>query len=350
MVLLGLLLGSTWGAGVATSEGRNEYPSLGHATQRAPRKTMSTPSPVNPRATPEARALLAYLYSVNGKVTLTGQHNQMPRMGVISEKVEEITGKYPLVWGGEWGFSDARNNTDDIKYRPKLLDQMRAQHKAGRILVMTYHQASPTVGEPCLFRGGVQLKLTDAEWDEILTKGTRLHRVWEEHVDRLAAALASLRDDRIPVIFRPYHEMNGGWFWWGGNALRFKALWLMTYNRYVNHHRLDNLLWAWNPDKPYPGVEDFYPGDATVDLLGTDIYPDPNRKETYPQEWYDRMKGLAGAKPLALSENSVLPDPAMFDRQPWTYFMAWDNMVFGANTEARMREVFADPRMRSVRE
>lgn len=311
---------------------------------------MNTPGPVNPRAMPEARALLAYLYSVYGKVTLTGQHNQMPRMGETSERVAEIAGRYPLVWGGEWGFSDARNDTDDVKYRPKLLETMRAQHRAGRILVMTYHQASPTVGEPCLFRGGVQLDLTDSEWSEILMPGTRLHRVWEEHVDRLALALATLRDEGIPVIFRPYHEMNGGWFWWGGDPGRFKALWALIYDRYVNHHRLDNLLWAWNPDKPYPGVEEFFPGHETVDLLGTDIYPDPKREETYPQEWYDRMKGLAGSKPLALSENSVLPDPSVFDRQPWSYFMGWDNLVFSANTPERIREVYSDPRMRSVRE
>lgn len=305
------------------------------------------PAPVNPQATPEARALLAFLYSTYGQVTLTGQHNQMPRMGSVSERVEEMTGHYPLVWGGEWGFSDHRNDTDDIRYRPRLLEQIRAQHRAGRIVALTYHQASPTVGEPCLFHGGVQLKLTDAEWDAILTMGTPLHRIWLDHVDRLAEALALLREEGIPLIFRPYHEMNGGWFWWGGDPQRFKALWAMIYERYVDHHGLHNLLWAWNPDKPHSGVEEYYPGHTTVDLLGTDIYPDRGRTETYPQEWYGRIKAIAGGKPLALSEMSVLPDPNDFDRQPWSYFMSWDNMVFTANSPDRIREVFDHPRMRS---
>ena len=309
----------------------------------------SAPVPVNPCATKEARELLAFFYHANGKVTLTGQHNQMPRMGITSEKVEEITGKYPLIWGGEWGFSDERHDTDNVKYRPKLLDQIRAQHRAGRIVVMTYHQASPTVGEPCDFRGGVQVSISDADWDEILATGTPLHKVWEEHVDRLAAALSTLRDEKIPVIFRPYHEMNGAWFWWGGEPERFKDLWHMTYDRFVNHHQLNNLLWAWNPDKPHPGVERFFPGHDTVDLLGTDIYPGRDREETYPQEWYDRMKGLAGDKPLALSEISEMPNPADFDRQPWTYIMGWDNLVFGANTPEQLWAYYHAPRSKSQR-
>jgi len=302
------------------------------------------PAPITRGATREAKELLAYIYSQYGKVTLSGQHNQMFHMSEPSEGVQKIAGKYPLVWGGEWGFSDERHDIDNVKYRPRLLEQIREQHKAGRIICITYHQASPTVGEPCDFRGGVQVKLSDPEWDAILTEGSPLHKVWEEHVDRLAEAFKTLQKERIPVIFRPYHEMNGGWFWWGGQPERFLKLWSMTYDRFTKVHKLRNLLWAWNPDKPYEGVEKFFPGLDRVDLLGTDIYPDRNRKETYPQEWYDRMKGLAGTKPLALSEMSVIPTEEELIRQPWSWFMCWDNMVFGANSPEHLKAIFASPK------
>jgi mannan endo-1,4-beta-mannosidase len=305
--------------------------------------------PVNPRATREARELLKFLYSVSGRATLSGQHNQMFHMSEVSEHLQRVTGKYPLIWGGEWGFSDERHDVDNIKYRPRLLDQIREQHRAGRIVVMTYHQASPTVGEPCDFVGGVQIKISDAEWDALLTEGTPLNKVWAEHVDRLAEALKTLEREHIPVIFRPYHEMNGGWFWWGGKPDRFKALWGKIYDRFTHKHRLNNLLWAWNPDKPYAGVESFFPDPKTVDLLGTDIYPARDRKETYPQEWYDRMSSLAAGKPLALSENSELPTDEQLKTQPWTYFMAWDNLVFRANTEDKLKQVYASPRVLSER-
>lgn len=302
--------------------------------------------PITPDPTPEARALLGFLQAHHGKVTLSGQHNQMWHMSEPSERIERLTGCYPLVWGGEWGFSDERHDVDNVAYRPRLLDQIRTRHAAGHIVCLTYHQASPTVGEPCDFVGGVQIKLSEEEWEAVLTPGTPLHRVWAEHVDRLADALLILQAESIPVIFRPYHEMNGDWFWWGGRPDCFLRLWSMIYRRYVADHGLRNLLWAWNPDKPWPGVDDYFPGLDRVDLLGTDIYP-RNGAETYPQEWYGRMKALAGDKPLALSEMSELPCDDLLARQPWSYFMAWDDLIFKANSETAIQVAYRSPRIRS---
>jgi mannan endo-1,4-beta-mannosidase len=322
---------------------------LGLFLATMPEPLASEVLPVTPGTSFEARQLLKFLYERNGGKTLTGQHNQLHVMSKPSEDVEKLTGKYPLVWGGEWGFSDERHDIDNIKYRPKLVEQIREQHKAGRIICLTYHQASPTVGEPCDFKGGVQVKISDAEWDAILTEGTLLNKVWAEHVDRLAEAFKTLEKEKIPIIFRPYHEMNGGWFWWGGQPERFQRLWAMIYDRYTKKHGLKNLLWAWNPDKPYPGVEKFFPGLDKVDLLGTDIYPTRDRKETYPQEWYDRMKGLAGDKPLALSEMSELPTEETLAAQPWAYFMSWGEMLFRANPPERIKAVYASPKVSSHR-
>lgn len=305
--------------------------------------------PVDPLATPEAEGLLEYLYTVQGQFTLSGQHNQMHHMSEVSEEVQRITGHYPLIWGGEWGFSDERHNSDNVRFRPQLLEEIRRQHDAGRIIVLTYHQASPAIGEPCEFQGGVVANLTDAEWDDIFAPRTAIHKVWSEHVDRLGDALGSLQGHGIPIIFRPYHEMNGSWFWWGGEPERFKALWKLLYERFTGRHGLHNLLWAWNPDKPYPGVEQFYPGHAMVDLLGCDIYPSADRPETYPQEWYDRMADLAEGRPIALSENSALPTAQEYETQPWSYFMGWDSLVLKANSAEELRTRYAIPRVVSER-
>jgi len=305
----------------------------------------STRLPVNPNATPEARNLLAFLYEKQGKVTLSGQHNQMHHMSSVSDGIEVLTGKYPLVWGGEWGFSDARHPSDDICHRPQFLREIQRRHEEGRIVVVTYHQASPTLGEPCLFDPGVIKNLTDEEWDGVLTPGHSFYQTWEREVDRLGEALAGLR--HIPIIFRPYHEMNGGWFWWGGDSARFLALWHMIFERFVRVHELHNLLWAWTPDKPLDGFEAFYPGHATVDLLGTDIYPNKDREDTYPQEWYDRMFALADGRPLALSEMSLLPTDEQLARQPWAWFMGWDNMIFEANSPEQLKAAYSSARVDS---
>ena len=305
---------------------------------------MSIP-PVNPSTINSALKLLEFLYSIQGKRTLSGQHNQLYNMSYPSEEVQSITGYYPVVWGGEWGFSDTRHNSDNIAYRPSLLEEIQRQHEAGRIVVMTYHQANPTIGEPCDFETGVLGNLTAAQWDQLFTPHSEIRLSWEAHIDRLAEAFLLLQSKQIPIIFRPYHEMNGDWFWWGGNSDRFKTLWNLIYDRFVNHHKINNLLWAWNPDKPWPGVVDFYPGHITVDLVGTDIYPNKDRPETYPQEWYDQMISIADGRPVALSENSQVPTPEELDRMPWSYWMGWDRLTFSANTESALRGTFLNRRV-----
>jgi mannan endo-1,4-beta-mannosidase len=300
-------------------------------------------SPINKHASQEAIELLQFLYANYGKVTLTGQHDQMYSMGKPhqpSALIEKMTGVRPLMWGGEWGFSDERHDVDNIRYRPLLMDEIRRHHRDGQIVVISYHQASPVVGEPCGFENGVQPLLTSEQYDAVLTPGTELHGIWTEHVDRLAEAFKILQLEKIPIIFRPYHEMNGAWFWWGGESERFLQLWDMTYDRFTHYHQLNNLLWAWNPDKANVGeVEAFFPGLDKVDLVGTDVYPSADRDETFPLEWYLRMKAIAKDKPLALSENSIIPSPEVLAEQPYAYYMCWDKMVFENGDEQILRTV-----------
>lgn len=300
-------------------------------------------SPINPNASKEAKELLNYLYKVKKeKKTLSGIHNVIGRMSKNVDDLHEITGKYPAIWGGDFGFADSTHDIDNIKYRPLLVPEIKKQFANGAIIVMTYHQANPVMGEPTPFEGGVISKLTDEQWTELLTPGTPLYKKWCAQMDLLAAKLKELQDAKIPVIFRPYHEMNGDWFWWGGRKgpNGFIALWNQLYDYYTNHHHLNNLLWAWTSDKPKPGVEDFFPGIDKVDLLGCDIYPQKDAAEVYPQEWYDRMVKLADGKPLALTENSILPTLQQLKEQPWVWFMLWSAKSFTLNDANLIKEVF----------
>lgn len=298
--------------------------------------------PVNPNASPEARQLLNYLYEINGKETLTGMHNVLGRMSVNTDSVYQITGKYPAIWGGDFGFADSTHDIDNIKYRPLLVEEIKKQHERGSIIVLTYHQANPLIGEPCQFEGGIISKMTDEQWEELLKPGTELHGKWLKQMDLLASHLKQLETLKIPVIFRPYHEMNGSWFWWGGRKGQdgFIALWNQLFTYYTKHHQLTNLLWAWNPDKPWEGVEDFFPGYETVDLLGCDIYPMKDKEEVYPQEWYDRMYKLADGRPLALTEHSKLPSKTELVNQPWVWFMSWGEMLFNSNSVHEIRAAY----------
>ncbi len=296
--------------------------------------------PVNKNASKEAQNLLKYLYKINGKKTLYAMHNILGGMSKMTDSIHAVTGQYPAIWAGDFGFADSTHDIDNIKYRPLLVSEIKKQYARGAIIVMTYHQANPALGEPTPFKGGIISHLTDEQWKELITPGTALYKKWCAQMDLIAVYFKELQDAHIPVIFRPYHEMNGNWFWWGHRKGDdgFKALWHQLYDYYTNHHHLNNILWAWTPDKPWADIADYYPNNHTVDILGCDIYPMKDSTTVYPQEFYNRMLKLANGKPLALTENSILPDRETLKNQPWVWMMSWGQMVFTNNTQKEIKE------------
>ncbi|MFA6401385.1 MAG: glycosyl hydrolase [Salinivirgaceae bacterium] len=304
---------------------------------------VDTQKPVNQNATKEATALLDFIYSIHGKQVLTGQHNYLGKMSVYTDSIFLLTGKYPAIWGCDYGFSDSTHDIDNIKYRPLLVPEIVKQHERGSIITLTYHQASPLVGEPCQFVGGVQTKLTNEEWKELLTDGTKINTIWKEYMDRLAMELKTLQDKNIPVLFRPYHEMNGKWFWWGGHSGQegFPALWKMLYHYYTDYHKLNNLLWVWSPDKPKHGLKEYYPGDDYVDIVSCDIYPESNTNVVFRKEWYDEIKELAGKRPFAIGECATMPTLKEYETQNgYAWFMLWSDLGYKYNSLEELVQVF----------
>jgi len=84
----------------------------------------------------------------------------------------------------------------------------------------------------------------------------------------------------IPIIFRPFHEFDGSWFWWGKNFCNpkeFVKLWRFTVNYLRDYRKVRNILFGFSPDRNFHNEEEFterYPGDSYVDLLGMDNYWD----------------------------------------------------------------------------
>jgi hypothetical protein len=298
----------------------------------------------NPEASPKARDLLGYLYSISGKKTLTGQHNFIGRMSQSTDRVAEITGKYPAIWGSDFGFADSTWDHDNIKYRAFIVDEIKKQYSNGSIITLTYHQANPKIGEPCPWIGGVNgTKLSSAEWDSLLTPGTGLHLAWKKQMDIIATYLKELRDADVPILWRPYHEMNGGWFWWGAKKEPngFITFWRMLFDYYTNHHQLNNLIWVWSPDKPWHGLEEYYPGDAYVDVISVDIYPHRGYPVVFRQEWYERVRQLAKGKPVAIGENGSLPVSEELNTQPkWVWFMSWADLLERQNSKADILNLY----------
>jgi hypothetical protein len=193
-------------------------------------------------------------------------------------------------------------------------------------------------------RGGVQGKLTNDEWAALTTPGTELNARWLAQVDVVAGYLKRLQEARIPVLWRPYHESNGDWFWWGGRKGErgSAALYRMLYDRFVNYHRLDNLIWVWNTNAPNGRNAGpyyaYYPGLEYCDVFATDIY------DEYKQSYYDDLVEIAEGKPVAIGECSRVPSPDLLKEQPkWTWFMIWADL-FPLNKPEDAKALFYDPR------
>ncbi len=301
-------------------------------------------TPVNPNATEEAKELLQLMYDQTGNGTWTGQHSYPLYIDMMMERVENLVGHYPVVFGQDFGYSKP-NSLDGINFRQRVIDNAIKWYKTGAIITLMWHAAPPTVEDNfTTWKGekGIQSKLTDEQWEELLTDGTELNTRWKSQVDVIAYFLKQLQDEKIPVIWRPYHEMNGDWFWWGARPGEkgYVALYKMLYDRLTNYHHINNLLWVYNANElgsdNVGKYEDFYPGDQYVDILATDIY-----NSNYAGSDYDDLQKLAKGKPIAWGECGKLPTPEICRQQPnWVWFMCWCEYLEVANDWKERMDIY----------
>jgi mannan endo-1,4-beta-mannosidase len=186
--------------------------------------------------------------------------------------VKAVTGEYPGLMNWDLGMIevDSAKNLDGVPFE-FIASEIAKQNARGGVNAISWHPLNP------ITRGN--------SWD---VSASPLHEidgnaaladtmnVW---IERAATFVASLKDadgNPIPVIFRPWHENSGSWFWWGaGNATpqEYIDLWKRT-RKIFDEKGIDNVVWAYSPDKDLTREQYFltYPGDEYVDILGTDIY------------------------------------------------------------------------------
>ena len=173
-----------------------------------PDKTKATAvvakKPVTPNASPEAVKLLDYLYGISGKQTLVGQHCAPLVATTQLPTLEKATGHYPALCGFDFGFS-APGTWDGINFRQQIVDEAIRRSNEGFIITIMWHAVRPTKDEPVTFRESVQGKLTDKEWQDLITPGTALNERWKSQVDVIAFFLKQLKNDEVPVLWRQYH-------------------------------------------------------------------------------------------------------------------------------------------------
>ncbi|MEM9325330.1 MAG: glycosyl hydrolase [Bacteroidota bacterium] len=303
-------------------------------------------STANPKASKEARQLLSRLYEMRGKEVWSGQHNYATHLNRSEDTVRHRTGRLPIVWGSDF----LRGYPGD--YRQEVVDEAIRHQKQGHIITLMYHMIRPMGHDSLGFTLGVKGRVSDEEWERIITPGTVENDCLISKIDRPVPYLQELRDKRIPVLWRPFHEMNGMWFWYGDRRgpEGVQLLWRVMYERYTDLHGLDNLLWVWNANGPRDWPDDeayaydlFYPGHEYVDVLAADIY-----KADYQPSHHDDLVKLAEGRPIAIGECGRLPDPSLFESQPdWVWFMTWAQWIWRENTPDQVRSVYNHPKVSS---
>ena len=145
-------------------------------------------------------------------------------------------------------------------------------------------------------------------------------------IDLIAGYLQQFKDANIPVLWRPLHEAEGGWFWWGAKGAEpFKALWKLMFDRLVNYHGLNNLIWVYTTSAS-TNAATWYPGNDYVDILGMDIYPGANQHGSQYISFNKVREFTGGKKIITLSECGSAPDPALMLEygDTWSWFMPWN--------------------------
>ncbi len=223
--------------------------------------------------------------------------------------VAEVTGDFPGVFGFEIGHIELghKQNLDSVNFG-LMTELIRKAHKSGGIVTISWHPNNPATMK--------------SAWDpspavsEIL-EGGLLHPKYQAWVAQVAEFMLGLKTQKgkpIPIVFRPFHEMNGNWFWWGhGNCTpeQFQSLWKQTYDLLTKTHNVHNLLYCYSTDvvKNEEEYLKFYPGDAYVDILGMDLYHKGTTKE-YLELLEDNLSLLAQVgkrknKPYAMTEGGL---------------------------------------------
>ncbi len=279
---------------------------------------------VNPNATAETKKLKTYLDWIYGKKILSGQVDDK-----YLQYIKDATGgKSPAIMGYDFnGITPSQGGNSDAQ---KAIDWVKNK---GGIAQFQWHWISPNADGDFYT---TNYKLSAALADTTSASYKNLIR----DIDLVAASMKKMQDAGVPILWRPLHEAEGKWFWWGmSGGTACKQLYRLMYDRFVNYHKLNNLIWIWNSYGTTK--ENWYPGDDVVDIIAWD-YPDYGGASSWNQ--YQQMFGAKG-KLFGVGEDGKLTDPLTFQSQPWLYFLTWAYMIQDNNSKDWISKVYNDPRV-----
>ncbi len=306
--------------------------------------------PANPNASERTRCVLEYFALLPSR----------PENKVISGQMLDVALLPPAAFDsaivrifsrtGKWVGIVGANYQRTLAGVPSLMGQVNST-------LITYVQQGGLASVMCSFSNPwTNANSGDttgtSSYLDIITAGTVANAAWLQRLDSVAVGLGQLQDSGVTVLWRPLHEMNGTWFWWGAKnppgiaptPAQYAAVWQHMFNYLTYTKQLNNLLWVYAPAARETGVSNpnfksetyYYPGGTFVDIVGVDVYND-----TLDIPNFAAIRALG--KPMAIAEfgpkktASGLP-PFVYDytilinqirsKHPeFVYWMSWNDFI-----------------------
>lgn len=266
-------------------------------------------APIDAQASAETVELYDFLVRSSGERTFFGHQDttECVHSREYDSDVRAVTGKYPALWGFDLGRIELAwdKNIDGIPFSA-IRSEMQRAWKLGAMVTASWHSVNPVTEK------GYGDNLASKSVAAVLPGGAQ-HEKFTLWLDRVAAFLLSVTDDDgkpIPIIFRPYHEHTGDWFWWcTGSPSRptdnspeeYAELWKFTVDYLMSKKNVHHLLYATSPDRSRIDISTpasfekgyliGYPGDDYVDVMGIDDYWDLGgaREEVNVEDCYENL-------------------------------------------------------------
>lgn len=296
----------------------------------------------NPNASDSTKRLYSYLcdqygnHIISGQQEYCGDHNYNlwndPDTFIKDNEAEfeyilEKTGKQPAIRGID--FLAYNTTTEWRDHAPERCIEWTNKYHG--IATCTWHWNVPCEEgstETAFYVKSANATYTTFSITNALTEGTWENEVLLADIDLIAQELTKLKEADVPILWRPLHEAEGGWFWWGAEGAEpCKKLYRLLYDKLTNEYGLDNLIWVWT-GYTYETSADWYPGDDVVDIIGYDKY---NAVDGLPNlssissTFYSLVQSTGGEKMVAMSENDSIPslENLQKDKAAWLYFCPW---------------------------
>ncbi|MGN0648430.1 MAG: glycosyl hydrolase [Oscillospiraceae bacterium] len=301
----------------------------------------------NPNASLMTQKVYDYLCSVYGNHIISGQQeycgshcyniNAFEQQGLPIDylmdneqeftHIYDTTGKYPAIRGIDFLFY----NTTQPYYDNAPERAIQWFNDDGGIPTISFHWNVPTEegsSTAAFYVESASATYTTFSITNALKEGTWEHEVILADIAVLAEQMQKLEDANVPCIFRPLHEAEGAWFWWGAEGPEpCKEMYIFLWDQLTNQYGLDNIIWEWT-SYAYCTSPAWYPGDAYVDLIGYDKYNAVNYQanlSAIASTFYSLVASTEGEKMVAMSENDTIPSLSNLvdSKAAWLYFCPW---------------------------